>query len=94
MMNPIDIIQESVKDFKLHIAKERRKEIRKLLDYYTGTETEKYIDNYFSASMLEIPLYNANFTRRFINKMSRIYTVGASRNVSDSYSSLTRKKDA
>ena len=94
MMNPIDIIQESVKDYKLSIAKARRDEIRKLLDYYTGTETEKYIDDYFSAAAFqEIPLYNANFTRRFINKMSRIYTVGASRNVSDSYSSLTRKKD-
>ena len=94
MMNPIDIIQESVKDYKLRIAQARRDEIRKLLDYYTGTETEKYIDDYFSAAAFqEIPLYNANFTRRFINKMSRIYTVGASRNVSDSYSSLTRKKD-
>tara|TARA_R100000808_G_scaffold24717_1_gene57834 strand:- start:800 stop:2092 length:1293 start_codon:yes stop_codon:yes gene_type:complete len=95
MISPIDIIQESVKDYKLHLAKERRNEIRKLLDYYTGTETNKYIDDYFSADAFrEIPLYNANFTRRFINKMSRIYTVGASRNVSDSYSSLTRKKDA
>ena len=95
MMNPIDIIQESVKDYKLRIAQSRRDEIRKLLDYYTGTETDKYIDDYFSADAFrEIPVYNANFTRRFINKMSRIYTVGASRNVSDSYSSLTRKKDA
>ena len=94
-MNPIDIIQESVKEYKLHIAKERRDEIRKLLDYYTGTETDKYIDDYFAADAFrEIPLYNANFTRRFINKMSRIYTVGASRNVNESYSSLTRKKDA
>jgi len=95
MINPIDIIQESVKDYKLSIAQSRRDEIRKLLDYYTGTETDKYIDEYFSADAFrEIPVYNANFTRRFINKMSRIYTVGASRNVSDSYSSLTRKKDA
>ena len=94
-MNPIDIIQESVKDYKLSIAQSRRDEIRKLLDYYTGTETEKYIDDYFSADAFrEIPVYNANFTRRFINKMSRIYTVGASRNVNESYSSLTRKKDA
>ena len=94
-MNPIDIIQDSVKDYKLGLARQRRHEIRKLLDYYTGTETDKYIDEYFSADAFrEIPLYNANFTRRFINKMSRIYTVGASRNVSDSYASLTRKKDA
>ena len=49
MMNPIDIIQESVKEYKLSIAQARRNEIRKLLDYYTGTETDKYIDDYFSA---------------------------------------------
>ena len=89
------IIQESVKDAKLEIEKARRMEIRRLLDYYTGTETDKYIDEYFSADAFrEIPLYNANFTRRFVNKMSRIYTVGASRNMGDSYTALTRKKDA
>ena len=95
MMNPTDIIQDSIKDYKLQIAKQRRNEIRRLLDYYTGTETEKYIDDYFSADAFrEIPLYNANFTRRFVNKMSRIYTVGASRNNGDTYTSLVRKKDA
>tara|TARA_R100000700_G_scaffold33004_1_gene40617 strand:- start:1414 stop:2697 length:1284 start_codon:yes stop_codon:yes gene_type:complete len=95
MMNPTDIIQDSIKDYKLQIAKKRRNEIRRLLDYYTGTETEKYIDDYFSADAFrEIPLYNANFTRRFVNKMSRIYTVGASRNNGDTYTSLVRKKDA
>ena len=94
-MNPTDIIQDSIKDYKLQIAKQRRNEIRRLLDYYTGTETEKYIDDYFSADAFrEIPLYNANFTRRFVNKMSRIYTVGASRNNGDTYTSLVRKKDA
>ena len=89
------IIQESIKESKLQIEKARRMEIRKLLDYYTGTETDKYIDRYFSADAFrEIPLYNANFTRRFVNKMSRIYTVGASRNMDEQYSLLTRKKDA
>ena len=90
-----EIIKESIEDYKLAQAKARRDEIRKLLDYYTGTETEKYIDDYFSADAFrEIPLYNANFTKRFINKMSRIYTVGASRTANDSYATLTRKKDA
>ena len=90
-----EIIKESIEDYKLAQAKARRDEIRKLLDYYTGTETEKYIDDYFSADAFrEIPLYNANFTKRFINKMSRIYTVGASRTVNDAYATLTRKKDA
>ena len=89
------IIQESIKDAKVSKEKARRMEIRKLLDYYTGTETDKYIGNYFSADAFrEIPLYSANFTRRFVNKMSRIYTVGASRNMDEQYDYLTRKKDA
>ena len=89
------IIQESIKDAKVRKEKARRMEVRKLLDYYTGTETDKYIGNYFSADAFrEIPLYSANFTRRFVNKMSRIYTVGASRNMDEQYSLLTRKKDA
>ena len=89
------IIQDSIKEAKVQKEKARRIEIRKLLDYYTGTETTKYISNYFSADAFkEIPLYNANFTRRFVNKMSRIYTVGASRNMDEQYSILTRKKDA
>ena len=90
-----DIIQESVAEAKLLREKERRKEVRKLLDYYTGTETDKYIDDYFSADAFrEIPVYSANFTRRFVNKMSRIYTVGATRNVNEQYDILTHKKDA
>ena len=89
------IIQESIKESKLQIEKARRLETRKLLDYYTGTETDKYIEEYFSADAFrEIPLYNANFTRRFVNKMSRIYTVGASRNMGEQYAYLSRKKDA
>ena len=89
------IIQESIKESKLQIEKARRLETRKLLDYYTGTETDKYIEEYFSADAFrEIPLYNANFTRRFVNKMSRIYTVGASRNMDEQYTYLSRKKDA
>ena len=89
------IIKDSVKEAKLMNEKARRREIRKLLDYYTGTETDKYIGDYFSADAFrEIPLYSANFTRRFVNKMSRIYTVGASRNMDEQYALLTRKKDA
>ena len=89
------IIQESIKESKLQIEKARRLETRKLLDYYTGTETDKYIEEYFSADAFrEIPLYNANFTRRFVNKMSRIYTVGASRNMGEQYAYLSLKKDA
>ena len=65
-------------------------EIRKLLDFYSGTEIEKYVHDFFSAEAFrEVPCYNANITRRFINKLSRIYTVGAKRNVSKEYDLLT-----
>ena len=89
------IIQESVKEVKLSSQKERRNWVRKMLDYYGGNGTNQYIENYFAASAFqEIPCYNANFTRRFINKMSRIYTVGTNRNVNNQYDKLTIKKDA
>ena len=89
------IITESIKDLKLANAQARRKEIYKLIDYYSGTETQKYIQGYFDADAFrEIPVYSANFTKRFINKMSRIYNVGANRNVNSSYDNLIVKKDA
>ena len=89
------IIADSIKEYKLGQAQARRKEIYKLIDYYSGTETKKYISQYFDADAFrEIPLYGANFTKRFINKMSRIYNVGANRNVNSSYDVLTVKKDA
>ena len=90
-----EVIQESVKEAKLMNEKKRRMEIIKLLDYYSGSETRKYIERYFDADAFrEIPLYEANFTKRFINKMSRIYTVGANRNMTKEYEKLARKKDA
>lgn len=90
-----EIIKESIRELKLEHAKARRREIYRLIDYYSGTETQKYIDNYFDADAFrEIPLYSANFTKRFINKMSRIYNVGAKRNVSPQYNELTIKKDS
>ena len=90
-----DIISESVKDTKLNIQKARRDWVRRMLDYYGGNYTNQYIEQYFdSEAFREIPCYNANFTRRFVNKMSRIYTVGAYRNVSKEYDLLTIKKDA
>ena len=89
------IIQESVKEAKLSSQKERRHWVRRMLDYYGGNATNQYIDQFFSSQAFkEIPCYNANFTRRFVNKMSRIYTVGANRNVNKEYDQLTIKKDA
>jgi len=90
-----DIIKESLQNEKLRIAQGRRDEIRRMVDYYTDCETSKYIiDHFNSQAFREIPPYSVNFTRRFINKMSRIYTLGADRNVSDEYLFLTRKKNA
>ena len=89
------IIQESVKDFKQQQARARRKHIRKLIDYYCGSNTANYISQYFNADAFrEVPCYEANFTKRFVNKMSRIYNVGAARNVNNAYSNLTTMKDA
>ena len=90
-----EVIKNSVKEAKQYNQKMRRNWVRRMLDYYGGNNTEQYIDNYFNSSAFqEIPCYNANFTRRFVNKMSRIYTVGATRNVNTQYNELTLKKDA
>ena len=89
------IIQESIKEFKQQQSRKRRRHIRKLIDYYCGTDTSRYISQYFDADAFrEVPCYQANFTRRFINKMSRIYNVGAARNVNNAYNNLTTMKDA
>ena len=90
-----DVIQESIQDAKMEAARQRRRYIYKLLDYYSGSNTAQYIADYFDADAFrEIPLYEANFTKRFINKMSRIYTVGAQRSISDQYDILARRKDS
>ena len=90
-----EIIEQSVKEAKQSTQKARRDWVRRMLNYYGGNGTNNYIEDYFnSEAFREIPCYNANFTRRFINKMSRIYTVGTSRNVNSQYDQLTVKKDA
>ena len=91
----IDVIQESIKELKVHNAKKREDHIEKLLDYYNGNNTANYISKMFSAAAFsEIPPVEANITRRFINKMSRIYTIGANRNAGDRYDDLTILKSA
>ena len=94
-MTAEQIIKESVAESKYYNQKARRDWVRKMLDYYGGNDTSPYIDRFFdSKAFQEIPCYNANFTRRFVNKMSRIYTVGANRNVNEQYNQLTIKKNA
>ncbi len=91
----MDLIQESIKELKLHNAKKREDHIEKLLDYYNGNDTANYISKMFSGQAFrEIPPVETNITRKFINKMSRIYTIGANRNVNDKYDELTTLKSA
>lgn len=93
-MSADEIIKKSVEESKLINQKARRDWVRRMLDYYGGNGTSEYIRKFFnSVAFQEIPCYNANFTRRFINKMSRIYTVGANRNVNKIYDDLTIKKN-
>ena len=89
------VIKDRLSEAKLLKSQYRRKEIRKYLDYYSGTSTEEYIRPYFQGDAFsEIPPALQNFTRKFINKVSGIYTLGAKRNVeSDKYSGLTPTKD-
>jgi hypothetical protein len=94
ILTPNEIIEKSLNEYKLGLSKGKRNEVIKYLDYYSGTETEKYIKRYFdSEAFQEIPQYQSNITKKFINKMSRLYTVGAKRNVSKSYDKLTEKKN-
>ena len=90
-------VKDKLTETKLINASKKRAEIRKYLDYYTGTSVEQYITEYFNSDAFkEIPPSLTNFTRKFINKISRIYTLGASRttgSTTDAYQSLIPTKD-
>jgi len=84
----------ALKDLKLENYRNREMYVEKLLDYYNGV-TKGYVEDYFDTDAFkEIPVYEANITKRLINKMSRIYTIGANRNVNSRYDGLTKVKDA
>ena len=88
------LIKESVHSARKFNEQIRRKKIGKLLDYYTGKYTEQYIERRFRAKVWqEVPIVNFNITKRFIDRMARIYTLGANRNVDKKYEKLTRFKD-
>ena len=95
----MSIVQDLLTEHKLVSAQNRRREIRKYLDYYSGTSTTQYIGKYFDGEAFnEIPPYEANFTKKFINKISRIYTLGANRSLgsktlNDKYAKMTELKD-
>ena len=89
-----DFIKQSIHDIKMLRLIEKRKEVEHYLDFYSGTEISKYIKPYFDAiPFQEVPVYEMNITKKFINKMSKIYTLGANRNSNKKYTSYTQKKD-
>ena len=92
-----DMIKSNLMETKLMMSYERRKEIRKYLNYYCCMSTNQYIQEYFTGDAFnEIPHTLTNFTKKFINKISRIYTLGAKRNVgnqTEQYESLIQSKD-
>lgn len=93
-----EIIRESIKNEKLSKARGRRREVEKLLNYYTGTNTERYIERYFDAEIYQdVPIYKINVTRKFIDKMSRIYVSNPIRRLhgeeNELYTKLTPKKN-
>ena len=88
-------IKDSLNVLKVENFRRRESYVHKLLDYYNGNDTQSYIEDKFDLDAFqEVPPYEANITKKFINKMSRIYTVGADRNVNDKYTSLSAFKDA
>ena len=87
-------IQESISKFKSYKSKARRKQNEKHLNYYSGTSVWQYIQPYFAIDAFkEIPVYETNITRKFINKMSRVYTIAPERKTSASYKKMTEGKD-
>jgi len=89
-----DFIKQSIQDIKVNRLNAKRKEVECYIDFYSGTEIGRYIKPYFDAiPFQEVPVYEMNITKKFINKMSKIYTLGANRNANKKYEHYTRKKD-
>ena len=89
------VIKDSLEVLKVENFRKRESYVHKLLDYYNGNDTKSYIEDKFDLDAFrEVPPYEANITKKFINKMSRIYTVGADRNVNQQYNNMSVLKDA
>tara|TARA_Y100001938_G_scaffold41535_1_gene57268 strand:+ start:5147 stop:6424 length:1278 start_codon:yes stop_codon:yes gene_type:complete len=93
-----EVIKNSISQEKLRKSRARRREVEELLNFYTGTNTEFYIEDFFSPDIYsDIPIYKMNITKKFIDKMSRVYVPKAVRKISGQenllYSSLTPNKN-
>ena len=93
------LIKESIQDFKASESRARRKHIEKMVNYYMGQNTDKYIAQYFSVDTFrEVPLYKINVTKKFIDKLSGVYRNAPRRKVggiyeNPRYEKLLYKKD-
>ena len=88
-------IKDSINVLKIENHRKREAYVHKLLDYYNGNNTDHYIKGRFDLDAFrEVPSYQSNITKKFINKMSRIYTVGADRNINKRYDNLSALKDS
>ncbi len=88
------LIKESVANARAQQSRKRRKFVQKMLDYYSGSSTWQYIEKYYSLnSKKTTPFSNFNMTKRFIDRMARTYTLGASRNNGKKYEELTVYKN-
>ena len=88
------LILDSISSAKMQKSKQRRRLVQKLLDYYEGSSTDQYIQDRFSAKAFqEVPPSSFNITKRFIDRMARIYNMGAERNNGKAYEKLSMLKD-
>tara|TARA_R100001594_G_C4052823_1_gene265311 strand:- start:3628 stop:4980 length:1353 start_codon:yes stop_codon:yes gene_type:complete len=93
-------LNETLKLNKDYFNTQRFRAIEKLLDYYGGDNTEQYTKEFFkSSAYTETPIITTNMTKRLIDRISQLYTLGASRNlgasksVNDLYANITKPKD-
>ena len=90
-----DLVEQALSDFKYARLEGRREEITKYIDFYTGTSIDQYIKPWFNQRVFgEVPVYQLNITKKFINKLSRIYTLGTERKSTKQYLKWTKNKDA
>tara|TARA_R100000664_G_scaffold16539_1_gene25324 strand:- start:5569 stop:6936 length:1368 start_codon:yes stop_codon:yes gene_type:complete len=90
-----DIIAQSISRLKSY-NQDKMFEMRDMaIEYYTYSNTKKYIERYFEGSLQkEIPLYTQALTKRLINRISLTYKDAPIRIVdNDLYSEVTHKKD-
>ena len=54
------MLKDKLLETKLMMSHERRNEIRKHLDYYSGVSTDQYITRYFKGDAFMLKIYNGS----------------------------------